>query len=397
MSARQRPGSPAGLQINPHSTVYVGLMSGTSLDGVDCALVDFSGAAKLSATHFVPYPSSLRTELLELSQSGGDELERAGRLSVCLSELYATAVNGLLSKAGVDASGIAAIGCHGQTVRHRPESGFTLQLASPALLAERTGITVVADFRSRDIAAGGQGAPLVPAFHAACFRSTEHRRVVVNIGGIANLTDLPAPADGYVRGFDTGPGNMLLDLWASRHLETDCDRDGVLGSSGTVAPDLLERMLADEYFQRPPPKSTGRERFNALWLADKLAGTHASAASERLEQAGQVRQPVADVQATLAELTARTIAAGIERCCPGAGDVFACGGGVHNPDLMRRLQTALGSRRLETTDVLGVPADWVEAMAFAWLAKQTLDQMPGNLPEVTGAQGPRILGAIYPA
>lgn len=363
-------------------------MSGTSLDGVDCALVDLSGLPALAATGFLPYPSALRHELLELSQSGSDELERAGRLGVDLSALYATAVNELLAEADIGATGIEAIGCHGQTVRHRPESGFTVQLLNPALLAERTGITVVTDFRSRDIAAGGQGAPLVPAFHAACFRSTERHRVVVNIGGIANLTDLPTPADAAVRGFDSGPGNMLLDLWASRHLGTDCDRDGRLASTGAVVPELLERMLADEYFDRPPPKSTGRERFNAKWLAAKMDQERAH------HHAGHT---AADVQATLAELTARTIAEAIKRCYPGAEEVFACGGGVHNPDLMRRLQGGLGGPRLATTDALGIPADWVEAMAFAWLARQTLNRSAGNLPDVTGARGPRVLGAIYPA
>jgi len=381
VSARQRP----GLRPDLHSNLFVGLMSGTSLDGVDCALADLSGLPTLVATRFLPYPPELRTALLALSQSGSDELERAGRLGVDLSELYATAVSALIVEACVGAADIAAIGCHGQTVRHRPESGFTVQLVNPALLAERTGITVVADFRSRDIAAGGQGAPLVSAFHAACFRSTERHRVAVNIGGIANITDLPAR--GAVGGFDIGPGNMLLDLWAGRHLGTDCDRDGGLASTGAVIPDLLERMLVDEYFDRPPPKSTGRERFNAQWLADKGANFCV----------GHAGYTAADVQATLAELTARTIAAGIKRCCPGAENVYACGGGVHNADLLRRLQAVLGDRQLATTDVLGVPADWVEAMAFAWLARQALRQEPGNLPEVTGARGPRVLGAVYPA
>jgi len=366
-------------------------MSGTSLDGVDCALVNLSGLPALVATRFLPYPPALRTALLELSQSGSDELERAGRLAVELSELYATAVNELLAEAGIGAAGIEAIGCHGQTVRHRPECGFTLQLVNPALLAERTGITVVADFRSRDIAAGGQGAPLVPAFHAVCLRSTERHRVVVNIGGIANLTDLPTPTHGAVRGFDSGPGNLLLDLWANRHLGVDCDHEGRLASTGAVIPDLLERMLADEYFDRAPPKSTGRERFNAKWLAAILGEGHAH------HHAGPAGHAAADVQATLAELTARTIAGAIERCCPGAEEVFACGGGVHNPDLIRRLQAGLGGRRLATTDALGVPADWVEAMAFAWLARQALNRSAGNLPEVTGARGPRVLGAVYPA
>ena len=387
MSTRNRPALPPGLR----ASLFVGLMSGTSLDGVDCALVDLSGSPVLVATLFLPYATALRHALLDLSQSGSDELERAGRLGVDLSELYATAVKELLAQAHIGAAGIEAIGCHGQTVRHRPESGFTVQLVNPALLAERTGITVVADFRSRDIAAGGQGAPLVPAFHAACFRSAERHRVVVNIGGISNLTDLPAPTKGVVRGFDSGPGNMLLDLWASKHLGTECDHDGKLASTGAVIPDLLERMLADEYFDRPPPKSTGRERFNANWLAAKLEPARAH------PRPGHAGPAAADVQATLAELTARTIAAAIENCCTGAEDVFACGGGVHNLDLMRRLQAGLGGRPLATTGTLGVPADWVEAMAFAWLARQTLNRAAGSLPAVTGAGGPRVLGAIYPA
>jgi len=354
-------------------------MSGTSLDGVDCALADLSGRPTLVATRFIPYAPEFRAELIELSERGHDELERAGRAAVELSVRYAAAVNELLAEAGIKSTGIAAIGCHGQTVRHRPELGFTIQLVNPALLAERTGISVVADFRSRDIAAGGQGAPLVPAFHAACFRDVSRHRVVVNIGGIANLTDLPTPGKGPVLGFDTGPGNMLLDLGADRHLGTACDRGGALAASGGVIPDLLARMLADGYFDSPPPKSTGRERFSARWLA----------------ASGVDRYPAADLQATLAELTANTISAAIERWCTGAEEVFACGGGVHNTDLMRRLQAGLGARRLSTTDLLGVPADWVEAMAFAWLARQTLQNAPGNLPQVTGAAGLRVLGAIY--
>ena len=363
------------------SDLFLGLMSGTSLDGIDCALADFSERPVLVAKRFVPYSAEFRTEVIELCRSGHDELERGARVGADLSRLYAAAVNDLLADAGVDSARVAAIGCHGQTVRHRPEQGFTIQLVNPALLAERTGITVVADFRSRDLAAGGQGAPLVPAFHAACFQSGSGHRVVVNLGGIANLTDLPVPGTGVVSGFDCGPGNILLDAWCGRHLGTPCDRDGALAAQGTVISELLARMIADEYFERPPPKSTGRERFNTDWLA----------------AAGVDRYPVADVQATLTELTARTIADDIERWCAGAKAVFACGGGVHNAELMRRLQARLGSRTLATTDTLGVPADWVEAVAFAWLARQTLLNMPGNLPAVTGAAGSRVLGAIYPA
>jgi len=363
------------------SDLFVGLMSGTSLDGIDCALSDLSGRPTLVAKRFVPYSAELREALIELSRSGHDELERAARIGIDLSTRYAAAVNELLGEARVDPARIAAIGCHGQTVRHRPEQGFTIQLVNPALLAERTGITVVADFRSRDLAAGGQGAPLVPAFHAACFQSSSRHRVVVNLGGIANLSDLPVPKTGKVRGFDTGPGNILLDAWSGRHLGIDYDDDGALAAAGSVISDLLTRMLADEYFERPPPKSTGRERFNTDWL----------------DAAGADRYPVADVQATLAELTARTIADGIDRWCADAEEVFASGGGAHNTDLMRRLRARLGLRTLATTDTLGIPADWVEAIAFAWLARQTLLNAPGNLPEVTGAAGSRVLGAIYPA
>jgi anhydro-N-acetylmuramic acid kinase len=357
-------------------------MSGTSLDGVDCALVDLSGHPALAATCFLPYPCALRNELLGLSQSGGDELERAGRLGVDLSGLYATAVNELLAEAGIGATGIEAIGCHGQTVRHRPESGFTVQLLNPALLAERTGITVVADFRSRDIAAGGQGAPLAPAFHAACFRSTERHRVVVNIGGIANLTDLPTPANAVVRGFDSGPGNMLLDLWASRHLGADCDRDGRLAATGAVI--RICAALNDENISTAIKHRarTVQRKIGAKW--SKSAPIITEPRSGR--RAGQ-RSPNSQ----------RAVPAAIKRCYPGAEDVFACGGGVHNPDLMRRLQSGLGDMRLATTDALGVPADWVEAMAFAWLARQALNRSAGNLPEVTGARGPRVLGAVYPA
>jgi anhydro-N-acetylmuramic acid kinase len=367
VSARRGPG------------LFVGLMSGTSLDGVDCVLADFSGPPRLLATRFLPYPADVKMELLGLSASGSDELERAGRASVAISDIYATAIRDLLAEAGVAVAEVAAIGCHGQTVRHRPEQGFTIQLANPALLAERAGIAVVADFRSRDIAAGGQGAPLVPAFHAACFRSAARHRVVINIGGIANITDLPV--HGPVRGFDTGPGNLLLDLWAARHTAADFDRDGQFAARGTIIPALLERLLAEDYLRRPPPKSTGRERFNDRWLAAN----------------GVADQPAHDVQATLAEFTARTIVQSVEAHCPGAEEAYACGGGVHNLDLMQRLQGLLGARPLATTDALGIPADWVEAMAFAWLARQSLEHLPGNLPEVTGARGPRILGAIYPA
>jgi len=354
-------------------------MSGTSLDGVDAVLVDFDGSPwRVVASHSRPYPAELRAEALALNARGTDELERAAVLGVALSNLYADAVGATLESAGVGAAAVTAIGCHGQTVRHRPERGYTTQLVNGALLAERTGICTVCDFRSRDIAAGGQGAPLVPAFHAARFRSNEAHRVIVNLGGIANLTDLPPV--GAVVGFDVGPGNILLDAWAHGHGRAPFDRDGAWAAGGSVIAPLLAEFLADPYFAAPPPKSTGRETFNRDWL----------------ERFAPARHAPADVQATLAELTAASVADAIERHCPAAGAVLACGGGAQNPDLMRRLAARLPGRALGDTGALGVPPKLVEAFAFAWLAREALAGRPGNVPEVTGASGPRILGAIYP-
>ena len=358
--------------------LYIGVMSGTSLDGVDSALVDLSGKPKLERTHFLPYPESLKAALLALHVPGPDELARSARLGVELATLYAAAVERLLQN-DLRPERIRAIGCHGQTVRHRPAEGYTLQLGNPALLAERSGITVVADFRSRDIAAGGQGAPLVPAFHAACFRDPRVHRVVLNIGGIANLTDLPL--EGAITGFDTGPGNVLLDAWAREHIGKDFDPGGAFAAGGQVVPVLLEAALADSYFARSAPKSTGRDHFNLSWLRSLGVG----------------RYGAQDVQATLAELTARTIADAILRCCDGASEVFVCGSGVHNTDLQRRLHAALPGRMIASTEVLGIHPDWVESMAFAWLAQRALKGEPGSLPEVTGAAGQRVLGAIYRA
>jgi anhydro-N-acetylmuramic acid kinase len=274
---------------------------------------------------------------------------------------------------------IRACGCHGQTLRHRPDAGYTLQIGNPALLAELTGISVVADFRSRDVAAGGQGAPLVPAFHAAVFGSDAAHRVIVNIGGIANLTDLPA--HGAVTGFDTGPGNVLLDLWIQRHLGKEHDQAGAWAQGGTVLAAPLAAMLAEPYFMRRPPKSCGRDLFNAGWLEKFSLGQAAPQ----------------DVEATLAELSARSIADAVEQYCPQADELYVCGGGAHNLAVLERLRRNLSQCQIATTAVLGIDPDWVEAIAFAWLAKQTLDGRPGNLAAVTGAGGERVLGAIYPA
>lgn len=360
--------------------LFVGLMSGTSLDGVDAALVDFASPRPvLLNTTYLPLPSPLRAELHALQALGPNELDRAARAGNEITRAYAEAVLALIDNAGIVPTVVRAIGCHGQTIRHRPDAGYTLQICNPALLAELTGIRVVADFRSRDIAAGGQGAPLAPAFHAAVFGDEAKHRVIVNIGGIANLSDLPP--HGAVTGFDTGPGNVLLDLWIRRHLGKDQDDAGAWAHGGSVLAGALAAMLAEPYFAARPPKSCGRDLFNAAWL-EKFS----------LEQAAPQ-----DVQATLAELSARSIAHAVDRYCPQAREIYVCGGGAHNLFVLERLRQNLPQRAVSTTTALGADPDWVEAIAFAWLAKQTLDGKPGNLPAVTGAAGERVLGAIYPA
>lgn len=361
---------------------YVGLMSGTSLDGVDAVLAEIapSGEPRLLHTHYLPYPDDLRVQLLALHAPQPDEIHLAAMAANALARLYAKATSALL--AGFDPARVRAIGCHGQTLRHRPAEGYTLQIGNAALLAELTGIAVVADFRSRDIAAGGQGAPLVPAFHARVLRDPDAHRVIANIGGIANITDLPA--NGPVRGWDTGPGNMLLDAWIKRHHGTHYDRDGIWAASGTAHPGLLAALSRHEYLQLPPPKSAGREQFNLDWL-EALLGDLNEALSP------------ADVQATLLEFTATSLAAAISRECRGAQALYVCGGGAHNGALMQGIRSHLPGVQVATTAALGIDPDWVEALAFAWLARQALHHAPGNLPAVTGAQGERILGAIYPA
>lgn len=360
--------------------LFVGLMSGTSLDGVDAALVEFTTpGATLIETVYLPFPAVLEAELHALQAPGPNELDRAARAGNALSRLYAEAVLALLHQARIAPAAICACGCHGQTIRHRPDAGYSLQIGNPALLAELTGIRVVADFRSRDIAAGGQGAPLVPAFHAAVFGTVTQHRVILNIGGIANLTDLPAK--GVVTGFDTGPGNVLLDLWTRRHLGEAHDRAGAWAQGGKVLVDTLEAMLAEPYFARRPPKSCGRDLFNAAWL-EKFPLQQATAQ---------------DMQATLAELSARSIAEAVKRYCPHAEELYVCGGGAHNLDLLERLRRNLPACRIDTTAAQGTDPDWVEAIAFAWMAQQTLAGRASNLPAVTGAAGARVLGAIYPA
>lgn len=364
--------------------LYVGLMSGTSLDGVDAVLVDFSagGAGQIRGQAWLAYPDAVKQEVLALHSAGHDELARSQQLAQTLARLYAEAVQQVLSAAGVVSTQVRAMGCHGQTIRHQPQQGYSLQLNAPAYLAELTGIAVVADFRMRDIAAGGQGAPLVPAFHAAAF-GREQARVVVNIGGMSNLTELHPQRP--VRGWDCGPGNVLLDGWIGEHLQQAFDRDGAWATSGQVIPSLLEALLAHPFCQQTPPKSCGREDFHLGWLRSLLQG-------------GEAPQ---DVQATLLALTAQAIAGEIRReCCPDGqapAQVVLCGGGAHNTALRQALVAALPESQVILSDELGVAADWLEAQAFAWLARQCVLGLPGNLPEVTGARGLRVLGAIYPA
>ncbi|GAA4408466.1 anhydro-N-acetylmuramic acid kinase [Quisquiliibacterium transsilvanicum] len=379
--------------------LFIGLMSGTSVDAVDGALVDFAGARPETLSFAsLPMPAALRGELLALQRPGPDELARAARATVALADLYAEVVHRLLADARLDAAAVGAIGAHGQTVRHRPEEGYTLQLMDGARLAERSGIAVACDFRSADVAAGGQGAPLVPAFHAGAFTHPSRRRAVVNIGGIANVS-LLAPGE-TVRGHDTGPGNLLLDLWCERHTGAPYDRDGAWGAGGRVLPALLERLLDEPYFRLAPPKSTGRDLFHAEWLDARLAGAGAEpGAGGAGPSAGATTTPPlpdpADVQATLAELTALTIS----QACSAfrADEVFICGGGARNLLLMQRLGALCAPATVAATDSLGAASQAVEAVAFAWLAAQRLRGEPGNLPEVTGARGPRVLGALYPA
>ncbi|WP_028535097.1 anhydro-N-acetylmuramic acid kinase [Paludibacterium yongneupense] len=361
---------------------YIGLMSGTSLDGVDAVMLSFddSGLMTIVADYSVPYPDDIRHRILALQPQGQDELARAARLANRLAALYAEAVGGVVHAAGISAAHVSAIGCHGQTIRHAPQLGYTLQIGNLALLAELTDIDVVGDFRNRDVAAGGQGAPLVPAFHHALFSHPDHCRVILNVGGISNLTIL-AP-DGEVLGFDSGPGNMLMDAWCQRHLGARFDRDGAWAAGGNIVRPLLDALLADPFFAAPPPKSTGRDLFDLDWLDRKLAA--------------QPSATSADVQATLLALSVQSVAAAVNAHAPDCREVFVCGGGARNGRFMRELAVALPEQRIATTDALGLPPQQVEAAAFGWLARRLLRREAGNLPSATGARGLRILGALYP-
>lgn len=363
---------------------YIGIMSGTSLDAIDAALVTIqAGKTRLIDHLVVEFPATLRRQLLDICSPGDNEIERMGRLDAELGELYAETALQLCRQSDTPPAQIEAIGCHGQTIRHHPDGpyGFTLQIGDANRIAERTGISTITDFRRRDIAAGGQGAPLVPAFHADQFQTTDEYRVVVNIGGMSNITILPNSKE-PVYGFDTGPGNVLMDTWIKQQQGVDFDTDGQWASQGKIDERFLERCLNEGYFQKQPPKSTGRELFDQQWLTAQLQGFNTS--------------PV-DVQATLAELTALCISDAVTRYAADSKKLLVCGGGARNTHLLQRLAALLPNNSVETTTQHGLGADWVEAAAFAWLAYRTLAGLPGNLPAVTGADHPVILGAIYPA
>lgn len=349
-------------------------MSGTSLDGVDAVLVDLGRSQpRLLSTAYLPFEDTLKQNLLALHTPSFNELHLAQVVGNQLARLYADCVAQLNLHPDQQ---VRAIGCHGQTIRHCPEHGYTLQIGNAALLAELTQLTVVSDFRSRDIAAGGQGAPLVPAFHDQVLRHPESHRVIVNIGGISNLTNLSP--DTSTSGFDCGPGNLLMDAWCNLHLQHSFDRNGAWAATGKVLPDLLQKMLNEPFFALSPPKSSGRDLFHLDWLREKLLGNE---------------RPV-DVQATLLELTSVTIAQAIQQNCQGVAEIYLCGGGAHNAALRHRIAVLLPHCKMDTTQALGVDSDYLEAIAFAWLAQQNLQGKPANLPRVTGAKHLCVLGAV---
>ena len=414
-SGKASPAAPAGVKTPPQSfaarssmppegplrqnqamrNYFIGLMSGTSLDGADGVLVDFSGGAfRVIAAATEPFDDRFRAELLALNAPSHNELHRAARAGNQLAAVYARVVYQLLELSadhGISAAHIEAIGAHGQTVRHLPQrtsleasgAGYTIQLNNASLLAELTGIAVVADFRGRDVAAGGQGAPLVPAFHQSVFGRTDRAVTVLNLGGIANLSVLPTEGKGQILGFDCGPGNALMDAWCQQHTGRPFDADGGWAASGKLLPVLLASLLEEPYFSASPPKSTGRDLFSMAWLAAKLAPFSA----ERPE----------DIQNTLTELTASACISCVSSYGKDSAELVVCGGGAFNTHLMERLQAGLPSMKVLSSDAHGLPPLQVEAAAFAWLARQAVSRQPGNLASVTGAVGPRVLGAIYPA
>lgn len=366
---------------------YLGIMSGTSLDGVDVALVDFASAQpKLIAADFTPMPENLRTKITELVQSGKTDLQQFGELDHQLGLLYADCVNNFLQSQQISAEAVEAIGCHGQTVWHSPqgEFPFTMQIGDMNLVATRTGITTVGDFRRKDMAFGGQGAPLVPAFHQAIFFDPHYATAVLNIGGISNVS-LLLP-DQPIIGFDIGPGNTLLDQWIERHQGVSYDKNGEWGATGKINEALLNNLLDEPFFRQPPPKSTGREQFNLPWLAAKIEKTQEKTTALLLQ----------DIQATLVEFTVRTISDSLNIDTALPKRLLVCGGGAKNTLMMQRLKHHLPQWAIYTTNDFGMDSDYVEAAAFAWLAYRRIYNQSGNLPEVTGAESAVSLGAIFP-
>jgi anhydro-N-acetylmuramic acid kinase len=365
---------------------YVGLMSGTSMDGIDAALVDFSSSKtpRLVCTHSHDWPDDVHKQLLASRNLPDDQLDQLHTLDIRLGEIFAEATLSLLDKAKLIGKDIIAIGNHGQTIRHRPEAAqpFSLQIGDAKTLAQKTGIRVISDFRTADIEAGGQGAPLAPAFHEAIFRSETENLGILNIGGIANLTVLPADKSKPVIGFDTGPGNNMMDAWIAKHCDKNFDQNGDFARSGKTNEGLLNCCLNDAYFHTAPPKSTGFEQFNLSWL------------NEQINNSANENPSAADIQSTLCELTARSIADAVLHHATDISHLLVCGGGVHNSYLMERIQFALPTCKVESSEVCGVHPDWVEAMAFAWLARQNIQNLPGNLLSVTGAKKPVVLGSM---
>ncbi|MCG2574962.1 anhydro-N-acetylmuramic acid kinase [Acinetobacter sp. ME22] len=371
------------------SDIYIGVMTGTSMDGVDIVAASFD-PLQLHATLTVPFDPDLQDQLMALTLPDDNEIDRMGKADVALATMIGQGINQLIEKNQLDRKKIIAIGSHGQTIRHRPEHGFTLQIGDPNIITELTQIPVVSDFRRRDMAAGGQGAPLVPAFHQALFQHASLDRVILNLGGIANVSILPADQPEKVYGFDTGPANILMDAWCERYTGHPYDENGDWAAYGTPIRALMDRLYAHEFFSKEPPKSTGREDFNLEWLDEQLSDWRNDILYEELEDTPE------NIQATLAKLTVRAIQKAIYRSGLENGEVYVCGGGAYNSHILEQLRWRLRKHHwaVQTTDVLGLSPTWVEATAFAWLAMRFVKQLSGNLPAVTGAQGLRILGSM---
>jgi anhydro-N-acetylmuramic acid kinase len=366
--------------------IYIGVMSGTSLDGVDLVAVSFE-PLKLHATLTIPFPEQLRNDLIALTLPADNEIERMGVADVALARLIGESINQLIAENHLDKSQIHAVGSHGQTIRHRPESGFSLQIGDPNLIAEITGLPVVADFRRRDMAAGGQGAPLVPAFHQAIFQDQDVHRIILNLGGMANISVLPAALPEQVFGYDTGPANILMDAWCFQETGQTFDQDGAWAATGEVNQALLDQLLSHDYFARPFPKSTGREDFNLDWLQQQINDVEQSHRS-----LGQISPQ--DIQTSLLQFTAETVIDAVLQTELVTGELWLCGGGAYNGMLWQAIANGLPSWILKSTLAIGLAPTWVEATAFAWLARQRMLGLAGNLPAVTGAQGLRVLGTL---